>query len=285
MRIGRSGGCVPGERFEMNTVMPDPAFHWTSETWGTALRCAPLGALAQHAFTTRQLELRGGPEAQPREWAAAAASVGVPLDRVMRVRQVHGRVVRVIRDGETSVDTYAERPDGDAIVSDVPGLALTVLVADCVPVLLVDRRRGVAAAVHAGWRGTAASVVGASVRVMQELGAAPGDLVAAIGPSIRPCCYEVGDELLDAFRREGHGATEIGRWFSRVATDEGRMSLRLDVAQANRDQLRAAGVAEANIFDCGLCTKTYRETFDSFRADGERAGRMAAIIVVPGRPR
>lgn len=269
----------------MNPVMVDPAFHWTSETWGAALRCAPLGALAAHVFTTRQLELRGGPEVQPREWAAASASVGVPLDRVMRVRQVHGRVVRVIRDGATPVGSYAERPDGDAIVSDVPGLALTVLVADCVPVLLVDPRRGIAAAVHAGWRGTAAGIVGASVDVMRELGARPEDLVAAIGPSIRPCCYEVGDELVDAFRREGHGAPEIDRWFSRVAIDDGRMSLRLDVAQANREQLGAAGVAAANIFDCGLCTKTLRETFDSFRADGERAGRMAAMIVVPERPR
>ncbi len=223
---------------------------------------------------------------QPREWADAAASVGATLDRVMRVRQVHGRAVRVLRDDVSMTDAAADRPDADAIVSDVPGLALTVLVADCVPVLIVDRRRGAAAAVHAGWRGTCAGVVGAAVTMMiRELGSRPDDLIAAIGPSIRPCCYEVGQDLIDAFRAEGHAAADMGRWFTRVPTHEDATSLRLDVARANHDQLRAAGLEASSIFDSGLCTKTHRETFDSYRADGVHAGRLAAIIAVPWRPR
>lgn len=262
-------------------VLPvDPAFRWTRETWGSGLRCAALGEVAQHVFTTRQLQLRGGPQGQPQAWRSAAAAVDVPLERVMRVRQVHGRTVRVIRAGATPLEAYADTPDADAIVSDVAGLALSVLVADCVPILLADRRGGVAAAVHAGWRGTAAGIVGATIDAMyREFRADPGAIVAAIGPSIRPCCYEVGEELREAFQREGHAAEDVARWFSTIETEDGQGSLRLDVAQSNRDQLHAAGVDAANIFDCGYCTKTFSDTFDSFRADGERAGRMAAIIV------
>jgi YfiH family protein len=267
----------------MTLPTPTPAFHWSTETWGAALACGPLADRAKHMFTTRQLQLRGGPDTQPTEWTALATSVGVSLDRVVRVRQVHGRAVRVLRAGATPVDTYADRPDGDAIVSDVPGLALTVLVADCVPLLLVDRHRGVAAAIHAGWRGTCAGVVADTIDTMwHELGSEPHQILAAIGPSIRPCCYEVGEELVDAFRAAGHAASDIARWFTRVPPKAGTgTSLRLDVARANVDQLIAKGVPASSIFDCGLCTKTHRETFDSYRADGTHAGRMAAVIVVP----
>lgn len=267
----------------MTLPQADPAFRWTSETWGAALRCGPLDPLTQHLFTSRQLQLRGGPEVQPREWAAASSSVGAPLDRVMRVRQVHGREVRVLRRGAVAAAAERERPDGDALISDEPGLVLTVLVADCVPVLLFDQGRGAVAAVHAGWRGTCARVVHATIDAMRrELGTRPGDLVAAIGPSIRPCCYDVGEELIDAFRGEGHAEADIATWFQRIPRADGAgTSLRLDVARSNRDQLQQAGVPASVIFDSGLCTKTHRETFDSYRADGDAAGRMAAMIVVP----
>lgn len=261
---------------------PLPAlFRWTAESWGSALRCAPLEAHAQHAFTTKQLQLRGRLEDQPTEWTALAASVGASLDNVMRVRQVHGRAVRIVGD-ERAASRHTERPDADAVISNVPGLALTVLVADCVPVLLVDPQHGAAAAVHAGWRGTGAGIVSATIDAMrQAFGSAPQHLVAAIGPSIRPCCYEVGAELRDAFRAQGHAPADLERWFTTMTMADGRASLRLDVALANRDQLLAAGVPLEATFDCGLCTKTYRDTFDSSRADGDLAGRMAAMIVVP----
>lgn len=201
----------------------------------------------------------------------------------MRVRQVHGRGVRVLRQDAISAAAHRERPDGDALISDASGLVLTVLVADCVPVLLLDRRIGAAAAVHAGWRGTCAGIVPAAIDAMRrEFGTRPDDLTGAIGPSIGPCCYEVGEELIDAFRAAGHAEEDVTAWFRRVPrTDADGTSLRLDVARSNRDQLRRAGVPESAVFDSGLCTKTYRETFDSYRADGDAAGRMAAMITVP----
>ena len=141
----------------MTGPVPDPAFHWTVEPWGRALRCAPLEAVAQHVFTSKQLKLP-----DPDGWAAAAASVGGKSNQVRRVKQVHGNVVRVLKRGEAgAADAAAQphgeaKPDGDAVVSNVAGLLLAVMVADCVPIIVADRTSGAAGAIHAGWRGTSA---------------------------------------------------------------------------------------------------------------------------------
>ncbi len=261
---------------------PDATFRWTTESWGYVLRCKPLESIAQHGFTTRQLALRGGPDTRSAEWAAARM-VGGSSDRIARVRQVHGKAVRVLKRGDASAEALLHHPEADAIVSNEPGLALVVLVADCVPILIADPQTGAAAVVHAGWRGTSAGVASAAIDgLRREFGSAPEVLVAAIGPSIGPCCYEVGEELMDAFSRHGHASADVDKWFSRVARDgQGGLSLRLDVARANRDHLIAAGLRPERIFACGLCTRSHSEIFDSYRADGAGAGRMAGIIRVP----
>lgn len=237
------------------------------------LVCSPLAAIARHGFTSRQLGLRPG-ELGTEAWGQAAASVGCGLPRISRVRQVHGAVVRVVRRD----DPADALPEADAAITGDPGTAVAVVAADCVPMLLADPKTGAVGAVHAGWRGTAAGVATAAVEAMtRELGARPADLVAAIGPSIGACCYEVGEELLRAFADAGHSSIDIAEWFSR--TDAGR--LRLDLWQANRDQLVRAGVPAQRVYVAGLCTQTHVSTFESYRADGERAGRMAAIVVRP----
>lgn len=254
---------------------PPPDFHWTHEPWGPMLRCRALDPFVQHGFTTRQLQLRPG-ERAGEAWASAAASVGCAVPRIGRVRQVHGAVVRVVRAGE--LDQPA--PDADAAVTRDPGTAVAVVAADCVPVLLADPVTGAVAAVHAGWRGTAANIVRATVATLtREWGVEPSSLIAAIGPSIGPCCYEVGEDLLRAFDEAGHSSIDRAEWFSRDAA--GR--LRLDLWRANADALVHAGVRPANIHAAGLCTQTHRDVFESFRAEGERAGRMAAIVVAPAR--
>ncbi|MGE3274597.1 MAG: peptidoglycan editing factor PgeF [Vicinamibacterales bacterium] len=211
----------------------------------------------------------------------AAASVGAEADRVIRVKQVHGRAVRVLRRGQVPPGAAAERPEADAIVSDVPGLVLAVVTADCAPVLIADPISGAAAAVHAGWRGVAGRVVWEAIRVMREtFGAEPPDLVAAVGPAIRPCCYEVDAGLMDAFVAAGESARNTDRWFSRVEGDPpGKM--RLNVPGAIRDQLIWAGLKPASIAGSGVCTKCHPEVFESYRRDGAAAGRMAALIRVP----
>lgn len=266
----------------MTLPTPDPAFHWTAEAWGHALRCKPLAPLAQHAFTTKQLALRGGPETQPLTWTQAAASVDAGLEQLMRVRQVHGTAVRVLKKGEISPRDVAERPSADALASNAPGLVLSVQVADCVPILMADRKTGAVAAVHAGWRGTCAGVARAAVAAMaREFATNPSNLIAALGPSIGPCCYEVSNDVIEAFRFGGATDDEIARWFAH--TEAG--STRLDLWAANRDQLLASGLRAGDVQICRLCTQTHSDIFESYRANRERAGRMSALIRVPAGPK
>lgn len=251
---------------------PGPGFRWQTESWGPLLVCEPLSALARHGFTSRQLGLRPGDGASQR-WADAAASVGCTATRVARVRQVHGAGVRVV----TAAGLADPVPDADAVVTSVPGIGVAVVAADCVPILLADARTGAVGAVHAGWRGTAADAAGAAVAAMvRDCQVDPKRLVAAIGPSIGACCYTVGPELVTAFERAGHARDRLDRWFT-AAGDR----LALDLWTANRDLLITAGLAPDHVHVAGLCTQTHRDVFESFRADGIAAGRMAAIVVAP----
>jgi polyphenol oxidase len=251
--------------------IPD-TFEWTTESWGAALRCGPLSAIAPHLFTTRQLSITG-----PDDNAELAAAVGA--ERVAMARQVHGRAVVVLRAGEA---LPAAAPEADAFVSSSRDVAVAIRVADCVPLLMADRTRGVVAAVHAGWRGTAARAAVAALETLEhEFGTRPADVVAAIGPSIGACCYEVGTELVDAFAAAGHERYLIDRWFLAPAPPRGsreRPTLRLDVAGANRDQLLLAGVPEEQIHSSGLCTAMHLDVLTSYRAERDTAGRLAGVI-------
>lgn len=256
----------------MTLPAPGAAFHWSREAWGAALRCRPLEAATQHLFTSRQLALP-----DPESWQSALASVGALPDRLMRVKQVHGNTVRVLRRGEVPEGAAEMRPDGDAIASNQAGLVLAVMVADCVPILIVDRAHGAAAAVHAGWRGTCARVASTAINSMRkEFGTRPDDLIAAIGPSVGPDDYEVGDAVVEAFRSAGHESRDVARWFIRTTSKP-----HLDLWKANADQLIAAGMKSGRVLTCGLSTVAHPGVFDSYRVDGEKAGRMAALVVVP----
>jgi len=250
------------------------AFEWIDAPWGAALRCAPLARVADHLFTTRQLEL-----SSPAHYASLAQSVGAA--DVVTLTQVHGRETIVVRTGDA---VPADRPEADVLVSDTSDLAVAVRAADCVPLLLADTTGGAVAAVHAGWRGTAACAARAAVEAVgREFGSRPCDLVAAIGPRIGACCYEVGTELVDAFAAAGHERYLIDRWFLAPPPARGsheRPRLRLDVARANIDQLILAGVPESQIFDCGLCTAMHLEVLTSYRKEKDKAGRLAAVIRV-----
>ena len=138
------------------------------------------------------------------------------------------------------------------------------------------------AAVHAGWRGTAAGAAVAAVDALgREFGSSPSDLVAAIGPNIGACCYEVGTDLVDAFAAAGHERYLIDRWFLSPPPARGsneRPKLRLDVARANIDQLILAGVPEAQIYASGLCTAMHLDVLTSYRMEKDKAGRIAGVI-------
>ena len=188
---------------------------------------------------------------------------------------------------------------GDALVTAEPGILLTIRTADCLPVLLVDRRLRVMAAVHAGWRGTLAGVVEKTARELRRLyNSRPEDLVAALGPAIGPCCYEVGDEVVEAFRGR---FSESDRFFHRplASSQRHRSELRyallfhtqappghgrerarihLDLAAAARAQLLAAGHRPAANAASGYCPACREDLFFSYRREGAQAGRMIAAI-------
>lgn len=266
--------------------VPDP-FYWTDAAWGAALRCRLLDDLAPHCFTTRQLSLLS-----PAGYEQLAAALGV--SRVATLTQVHGAAVSIVRP---DAPIPPQPPEADALVSNAPGVAVAVRAADCVPLLMADRVTGAVAAVHAGWRGTAARAAVAALNAMErEFGTHPRNIVAAIGPSIGPCCYTVGSDLVDAFAAAGHERYLIDRWFSTPASAEGFggasrsapgmggwPQLRLDVGGANRDQLILAGVPERQICDAGLCTAMHLDVLTSYRAEQEDAGRIAGVIVAAGR--
>lgn len=256
-----------------------PPFQWLEASFGTALRSTALESVASHLFTTRSLTLRG-PHADE-EWVWLAQAMGVAPGRLFAPKQVHGTGVLVVGGTDRAPASLndPERPQADIIITADPQMAVVVQVADCVPVLLADQVSGAVAAVHAGWRGAAAGAVRRAIDAMgAHFGTRAGDLVAAIGPSVRACSYQVGPEVREAFAGNGFTSMSLERWFQ--VGDEGDR-LRLDVALANRDQLVAAGVGASNIGDCGLCTACHPALFFSYRRDGAATGRLAAAI----RPR
>lgn len=277
--------------------LPD-AFEWMRYPWGPAIQCRPLADAADHCFTTRAPVLGPGPLTPGDGWHRVAISLGIPARSIVRLRQVHGRRVVHVRRHHPFPPDAPDWSVGDIAASDHPDVALSVRVADCVPILLADRRTGTVAAVHAGWRGTAAGAAQAAVEALAEgYGTVPADVIAAIGPSIGPCCYRVGQDVRAAFEAAGTWAGALDAWFSQVPTVQalrgvpgsdpaasgGGPALFLDTWTANADQLRAAGIQAAQIHVSRACTSCYRDVFHSYRVDGERAGRMIGVIRAEGK--
>ena len=199
-------------------------------------------------------------------WQALHQATGLGFARAW---QVHGNRVIVARCAGEPLE------EADAIISAQRGLAACVSVADCVPILIGDPRSGAVAAVHAGWRGTLAHAAERAVEALaREVGAHPGDLLAAIGPAIGPCCYEVSPDLAQVFR------DDLG---TRVAEPHGGSS-RVDLWLANEMVLRKAGLAGERIEVLGRCTACEPETFFSHRRDRGRTGRQVGFIAPAPAP-
>lgn len=171
------------------------------------------------------------------------------FENLATVKQIHSATV-VSAEGRCGI-----LGEGDALLEDRPGAVVAVKTADCMPILLVDEQHRAVAAVHAGWRGTAAQIVAMAVNAMQvRFGTAPGDLHAAIGPGIAKCCYEVGPEVAAHFGGQGRA--------------------HISLSDANRAQLLSAGVTRERIYTSNLCTMCLAEEFHSFRRDRDAAGRL-----------
>jgi polyphenol oxidase len=262
---------------DMTNPLPQPTgrFRWVQAAAGRplpapALVCEPLLEWAEHLFTTRGWTLGHGTLPSGRDgWDEVADAVGVAPDHLSRLRQVHGATVVVAGQERGAL------PDADVVISNRTDLAVAVQAADCVPMLVVDRRTRAVAAAHAGWRGLAAQVPGETVNALNRVfGSRPEDLLAAIGPAIGQCCYEVGEDVREAMARS-FGGRDTSNWFT-----AGRASGKwmFDTWASARAQLEAAGIPASQVFAAGLCTASHPDAFCSYRRDGPPAGRIAAAI-------
>lgn len=221
-----------------------------------------------------------------RRLVEAVSGGGKPM-RLVTVRQVHSGVVRVVRPEDGPLEGKLETPEGkavlegDGLLTDVRGVLIATGTADCVPVLMVDRKRRVVAAFHAGWRGTVARIVEHGIALMQrEYGSRAEDMVAAVGPSIGTCCYTVGDEVRDKFAAEFGYDGELFR----TASDG---QLYVNLWEANRRQLLDVGLAPEQISVVGECTAcavdaSGRRKYFSHRAERGMAGRMLNVVGIAG---
>jgi len=264
----------------------------TTASNGLAILASPLLSAAGflHAFSTRGGGASGPPfdtlnlqsvqanarnpdegardrdEAIRENHARLAAAAGLGRDAVVAdLSQVHGCAVA------RAYDALRARVPADALTSVRGGPAVLVRVADCVPVLLADPKSGAVAAVHAGWRGVVAGVVPAAVDALGRLGADPRHLVAAVGPCISAKHFEIGPEVAKELANADLAA-------SVVAPGVHGPKHHADLVLAVRTQLERCGVAPANIDAEPPCTYADRARFFSYRRDGARSGRLAAII-------
>jgi polyphenol oxidase len=223
------------------------------------------------------------------------AIAGSPETPLWTIRQIHSNLVVRVGRGDAA-RTPPQKADG--LMTDEPGVLLGVQTADCIPVLVADRRHRVVAAFHAGWRGTVSRIVENGIgRMRLEFGSRPEDLVAAIGPGIGLCCYSVGEEVLAQFESQFDNARELflevedpdqvrARYpmlflNQRAPGHAAQASrLQLDLVEANRRQLLAAGLSPKSIQVVGACTSCRPDLFFSHRASGGHAGRMMSVIGV-----
>jgi polyphenol oxidase len=204
------------------------------------------------------------------------------------VRQIHSGIVRMVQEGDGALEGRLQTTEGkavlegDGLITDVPGVMVGVGTADCVPVLVIDEKKRVVGAFHAGWRGTVAQIVENGVAMMvSTFGSQVADLTAAVGPSIGACCYAVGNEVRAAFGRPFRYAEELFR----VREEEDSAEMYLDLWKANFRQLLNAGLDESRITVVGECTAcamdgSGRRKYFSHRGEEGVAGRMLNVVGV-----
>lgn len=233
-----------------------------------------VGGVSQPPWDTLNFAVGTGddPAAVRENFDRAASLLGVPASRLYVVSQVHGVAAQVLTEGDDR--EAALRRIGDITLSLSPGVACGVRTADCVPILIADRTSGAACAIHSGWKGTVANAAAAGVRALRALVGARGDLLAAIGPHLEACCFEVGADVAAALAAcSPLGAAAV------IPGDTPHVDLRRIV----RAQLEGEGIPAAAIDDVRGCTVGDRERFHSYRRDGKIGGRLLSAIVVAER--
>jgi YfiH family protein len=283
----------------MDTIISDrelehAGFYWREYDGVSALVCAPLEVAGfANGFSTRN----GGVSSMPENSLNLAGFNEDAAENILENRrrflklfpgewalagcwQVHGADVRLVKnliDAKPAEDARGDTIYCDAIVSDVPGVLAGVKTADCVPILIGDSQTGAFVAIHAGWRGTLAEVATKALsQMMSNYNTKPDDVVIAIGPAAGACCYEVGSDVINAFGERFANSAEL---FNPTREDHACV----DLIEANRAQLTAAGVNEDVIYNAPLCTMCRTDLFFSYRREKNLYGKVGRLMSVIGR--
>ena len=256
-----------------------PFYACSDPAWGGAAHgfSTRLGGVSLPPMDTLNLGANRGddPAHVEENFRRFCAAVGSDPSGLVKNHQIHSDLIRPVgRDDCLPHPADPGVAEADGLVTDQPGVCLTIFSGDCIPVLLYDPVRRVVAAAHAGWRGTAAGIVARAVETMvQHYGCDPGHILAAIGPGIGPCCFETHADVPDGLRA---GLGERAEPFIRPMDKPGKY--RVDLKGANARWLEQAGVPSRQIALCTACTACRLDTFWSHRIQGNARGSMAAMI-------
>ena len=246
-----------------------------------------LGGVSEGCYASLNLSFdRGDREEAVREnFRRIGEAIGVRCEDMVLSRQTHTTNVRVVTEDDRGKGIVRERDytDVDGLVTDVPGICLVTSYADCVPLYFVDPVKKAIGLSHSGWRGTAQGMGARTAEAMREaFGSRPEDLLVGIGPSICRDCYEVSEDVADAFRAlfSEPGFQKLPVRLSDVLSAKGNGKYQLDLWEANRQVLLAAGVPETNIFVTDICTHCNPSLLFSHRTSPEKRGNLCAFLAL-----
>lgn len=264
------------EPFQMGEQQSPALFHLKDWTDSGSIACGfstKVGGVSSGEWDSLNCGMHVNDKLEDvvRNRSLLSQAVGFSLEAWTCAEQVHGTRVAVVTakdKGRGNVQLDSAIAQSDALITNSPGILLTSFYADCVPLYVYDPVHQAVALAHAGWKGTAGKIAGATVKAMQDAyGSRPEQLLAAIGPSIGACCYEVSEEVASRFPV---GVVSV------EATNAGKY--RLDLKENNENQFRAAGLLPENILRSAYCTSCEERWFYSHRRDRGRTGRMASWI-------
>ncbi|MEK6539228.1 MAG: peptidoglycan editing factor PgeF [Deltaproteobacteria bacterium] len=245
-----------------------------------------LGGVSKGRFSSLNFDIRDGDDIENVEQNKAVAGRVFCFEPIglLTVNQVHGNDILAIEKPAKDLSALS-KTDADAIITNQGGLAIGVLTADCVPIILADHVKKIIGIVHAGWKGTVNGIVKKAIDAMIiKFGSDRKTIIAAIGPSIGPCCYKVDDvvakEFVERFSDYKDFITPLHPPLSKGG--RGDSGWRLDLKKANLNQMLDSGILEKNISVEDLCTSCRNDLFFSYRKDGKITGRQFNFIMLKG---
>ncbi len=263
----KSEGSLPLFKFENLSRISNLIHFITTRSGGVSL--------PPYHYLNLGLHTNDNPDHVLTNRALLAEFINVASEKFLYASQVHSGDVKIIDETAIEAGVLSLNPRTDATITNLTGICLMVMVADCVPVLLYDQVKKVSAVIHAGWRGTVHQITSNTVDSMvRHFGCDPADILAGIGPSIGPCCYEVSEDVSN-FVKQSFGTTE-----GYLIKKKDPSKPHFDLWYANQKQLTDNGVKPGNIEMSELCTLCHSETFFSSRASGGITGRFAAGICI-----